>query len=50
MLTLLCTACCLPPAERKNKMKQAQLDAKKEIDEYRTMREMKLKAVQPEVR
>lgn len=37
-------------AERKLKMRQAQAEAKKEIDEYRAMREAKLRSVQPEVR
>lgn len=37
-------------AERKAKMRTAQADAKKEIDEYRTLRDAKLRSVQPEVR
>lgn len=31
-------------------MRQAQAEAKKEIDEYRALREAKLRSVQPEVR
>jgi hypothetical protein len=37
-------------AERKTRMRQAQAEAKREIDEYKAMREAKLRAVQPEVR
>ena len=37
-------------AERKLKMRQAQSEARKEIDEYRASREAKLRSVQPEVR
>lgn len=36
-------------AERKTKMRQAQADAKKDIDEYKSLREAKLRTVQPEV-
>lgn len=35
--------------ERKLKMRSAQQDAKREIDEYRAMRDAKLRSVQPEV-
>lgn len=37
-------------SERKLKMRQAQAEAKKEIEEYRAHRETKLRSVQPEVR
>ena len=40
----------VPFAERKIKMKAAQADARREIDEYKQQRETKLRAVQPEVR
>jgi hypothetical protein len=43
------TLCCYHCAERKAKMRQAQQEAKKEIEEYKASREAKLRAVQPEV-
>jgi hypothetical protein len=39
-----------PPAERKAKLRQALTETKKEIDEYRAQREVKLRATNPEVR
>ena len=43
---------CRPPhpvrAERKSKLRQAQGDAKKEIDEFKAQREARLRTVQPE--
>ena len=36
------------PAERKSKLRQAQGDAKREIDEFRAQREARLRTVQPE--
>ena len=35
-------------AERKSKLRQAQGDAKKEIDEFKAQREARLRTVQPE--
>lgn len=37
----------LPP-ERKLRMRQAQVEAKREIEEYRALRDSKLRSVQPE--
>ena len=46
------TALALPPrvprAERKSKLRQAQGDAKREIEEFRAQREARLRTVQPE--
>ena len=36
------------PAERKSKLRQAQGDAKREIDEFKAQREARLRTVQPE--
>lgn len=35
--------------ERKKLLRQAQADAKREIEEYKSMRDAKLRTVQPEV-